>query len=89
MWVALGGIAVRLIGTAIGMTESSGTSFKGADKLKLALGMVNQLSTDCQKLSPKELVVMQNPQVQAALANYTKARVDLENTIARIAGGQA
>ena len=89
MWVALGGIAVRLIGTAIGMTESSGTSFKGADKLKLALGMVGKLSTDCQSLSSEQQRVMASPQVQAAMANYTKARVDLENIIARIAGGQA
>lgn len=89
MWVALGGIAVRLIGTAIGMTESSGTSFKGADKLKLALGMVNKLATDCQTLTLQQMVVMQSPQVQAALANYTKARVDLENTIARVSGGQS
>jgi hypothetical protein len=88
-WVTLGRIALRLVSTAVGLTEASGTSFKGADKLKLAMGMVGDLASQCQELSPQQMVVMTNPQVQVAMQAYAKARVDLENAIARVSGAHS
>jgi hypothetical protein len=84
-WLALGGVVVRLAATAVSLAESSKTSLKGGDKLGLALGMVQDLASNCQQLSPKDTQVLQNPQVQVAMKQFMEARVNLENAIARVA----
>lgn len=82
-WVKLGRVALRLVGTAVGLTESSQTTLKNGDKLNMALGMVNSLATDCQELSPAQLAILAKPEVQEALKAYATARVGLENAIAK------
>jgi hypothetical protein len=86
MWLAAGGVAIKLIELAVNAVERSRTSEKGQGKTELALGIVNDVLSSGVACGDSAKSLPNTPEVQDAYRAYMAAYVTLQNTIAKANG---
>ena len=82
MWLAIGGIAVRLIEVAVQAVERSETAQKGEGKTTQALNLINDLMGSGAVCGDVAANLPKTQDAEDAYNDYIKAYVRLQNVIA-------
>ena len=83
MWLAAGGVAIKLIELAVNAVERSRSAEKGAGKSEVALSIVNDILGSGTICGDAAKALPNTPEVQEAYKAYMTAYVTLQNVIAK------